>query len=144
MRCIPLAMRLYRFWQYYSMESDFFGFHTEKGKKVREKSTKAQLEYMKKTAPKRYHEALTPKMEFGCKRKVMDTDYLACLHRDNMELIHSDPIEEITATGVRTRAGRDIKADAIILANGFQTQRVLFPMEIRGERGISLSEHVRL
>ena len=143
MRYVPLAMRLYRFYIYADMELDFFGFYNVAGRKIRERLTRERIEYMKRTAPAKYHEALTPKTELGCKRKINDTDYFACLHNENMELVHADPIEEITATGVRTRSGREIRADAIILANGFETQRVLYPLDIRGEKGISLTEHVR-
>jgi cation diffusion facilitator CzcD-associated flavoprotein CzcO len=143
MRYVPLAMRLYRFYLYAMMEKDFLGFYQETGGSIREDLKRTQIEYMKKNAPERYHDALIPRTEIGCKRKVMDTDYLACLHRDNVELVHSDPIEEVTETGVRTRSGREVHADAIILANGFQTQQMLFPMEITGEKGVTLNEHVR-
>lgn len=74
----------------------------------------------------------------------MDTDYLACLHRENVELVHSDTIEEITEAGVRTRSGREVHAVAIGLATGFQTQQVLYPMEIKGEKRVTLNEHVDL
>lgn len=142
MAYVPLAMRLYRFWHYALMESDFFGFGLESGRKIRENNKKERVAYMKKTAPERYHEALTPKIEIGCKRNVMDTDYFACLHRENVELVYSDPIKEITESGVRTESGREVNADAIVLATGFQTQQVLYPLEIKGEMGISLTEHV--
>jgi cation diffusion facilitator CzcD-associated flavoprotein CzcO len=95
---------------------------------------------MKNHAPERYHDALIPQTEIGCKRKVIDTDYLA----ENVELVHSDPIKEVTEAGVHTQSGRQVYADAIILANGFQTQQVLFPIEITGEKGITLNEHVCL
>ena len=143
-RHVPLAMRAYRAWVYYSMESDFSGFYVTSGGRIREGLKKEQSEYIRKLAPERYHEALVPKTEIGCKRKVMDTDYLACLHRDNVELVFSDPVAAIEEDGVRTKSGRHIKADAIILATGFATQQVLFPMDIRGEKGISLVEHVSL
>lgn len=135
-------MRLYRFWQYFLMESDFFAFGIESGRKLRQTAMKERIAYMKKTAPERYHEALIPKIDFACKRNVMDTDYFACLHRENVELVHSDPIKEITEFGVRTESGKEVNADAIVLANGFQTQQVLYPLEIKGEKGISLTDHV--
>ncbi|KAK2765506.1 hypothetical protein FQN54_008360 [Arachnomyces sp. PD_36] len=141
MAYVPLAMRLYRFWQYFLMESDFIAFGTESGRKMRQAAMKERTAYMKKMAPEKYHEALTPKIDFACKRNVMDTEYFECLHRDNMELVHSDPIKEITEFGVRTESGREVNADAIVLANGFQTQRVLYPLEIKGEKGISLTDH---
>ncbi len=72
----------------------------------------------------------------------MDTDYLECLTRDNVELIYEDPIEEIVEDGVRTKSGRMIRADAIILANGFQVERPLVSLNLYGEGGISVAEHV--
>ncbi|KAH8700799.1 putative flavin-binding monooxygenase [Talaromyces proteolyticus] len=143
MRYIPLAMRLYRFWLYADMEKDFFGFYLSTGGKIRRDLTNTRIEYMKRTAPVKYHAALTPATEIGCKRKVNDTDYFDCLHNDNMELVWDDPVTTITETGVRTKSGRELYADAIILANGFETQKVLYPLssEIRGEGGVSLDEH---
>lgn len=144
MRYVPLAMRLYRFSLYADMEKDFFGFYLATGGHIRRGLTDERLEYMKRTAPAKYHASLTPSTEIGCKRKVNDTDYFDCLHNANMELVAEDPITEITETGVKTKTGRELKADAIILANGFQTQKVLYPLsaDIRGEGGISLDEHV--
>lgn len=142
MRNLPLAMRLYRWYQYYLMESEFAAFDIDKGEKIRAAQVQERIEYMKRTAPTKYHEALIPKTEIGCKRKVLDTDYFSCLHNENMELVYADPIQEIIEDGVRTGSGREVKADAIILATGFQTQRFLYPIEIRGEKGLSLSEHV--
>jgi hypothetical protein len=142
MAYVPLAMRLYRFWIYVDMESDFLGFYLASGEKIRGNLTRERIEYMKRTAPEKYHEALTPKTEIGCKRKVNDTDYLTCLHNDNVDLVWADPIDEITESGVRTKSGREVSADAIILANGFETQQVLYPLDIKGEKGVSLTAHV--
>ncbi|KAF3484047.1 4-hydroxyacetophenone monooxygenase [Arthroderma uncinatum] len=141
MRYVPLAMRSYRAWHFSWLEYSFREFYLESGRKLREDQTVTHLDYMRRTAPAKYHDVLTPKIEFGCKRKVMDTDYFACLHRENMELVATDPIEEITETGVITKSGKAVDADAIVLANGFQTQQVLYPLDIKGEKGISLTEH---
>jgi cation diffusion facilitator CzcD-associated flavoprotein CzcO len=142
MRYVPLAMRLYRLWIYLAMESDFYSFKLTEGRQVRESLRHVQTAYIKANAPEKYHAALVPSFEIGCKRKVMDTDYLACLHQDNVELIHSDPIEEISENGVRTRSGAEIAADAIVLANGFETQQLLHPLKIEGRGGRTLNEHV--
>ncbi|KAL4753480.1 hypothetical protein BDW72DRAFT_190934 [Aspergillus terricola var. indicus] len=142
-RHVPLVMRCFRCAIFLYLESYFSTFKRVSGKKTREARMKSQLAYLKEMAPKEYHEILTPKIELGCKRRVMDTDYLACLHRGNMELVHDDPIERITIDGVRTNSGRKIYADAIILATGFKTAHPLFPIgdNIRGEGGVTLSEH---
>lgn len=141
MRYVPLAMRLYRFKLYADMEKDFAGFDVETGAKIRQDLKEENRAYVQRTAPEKYWDALIPRHEIGCKRKVMDTDYLACLHRENVEMVHDDPVEEIVEDGVRTRSGRTVKADAIILATGFEVFRMLFPMEIIGEDGTSLNEY---
>ncbi|KAL4927249.1 flavin-containing monooxygenase [Aspergillus undulatus] len=140
-RNIPFTMRLFRCAIFLYLESYFTTFKRAAGKKTRERRAKSQTAYIKRTAPERYHDVLIPKMELGCKRRVMDTGYLACLHRTNMELVHDDPVKAITATGVRTNSGREIYADAVILATGFKTTQPLFPIEVRGEGGVSLTEH---
>ena len=92
MRYVPLAMRMYRCYQYYLMESDFDGFDIEKGRPIRQELAKENEAYVKRMAPRKYWDALIPKSEIGCKRKVLDTDYLSCLHRENVELISDDPV----------------------------------------------------
>ncbi|KAF2654527.1 cyclohexanone 1,2-monooxygenase [Lophiostoma macrostomum CBS 122681] len=141
MRYVPLAMRLYRGHQYYLMESDFAGFDIEKGRPIRQELARENEAYVKRMAPRKYWDALIPKAEIGCKRKVLDTDYLSCLHRENVELVSDDPVEEIIENGVRTRSGRNIDADAIVLAIGFSTQQMLFPMQISGTNGLSLNDY---
>lgn len=120
----------------------FSGFHVSKGLQEREGWTAEATRYIRQHAPPKYVEALIPKSVIGCKRRVNDTDYLACLHRDNVELVFDDPIAEIIETGVRTRGGRVVPADAIVLATGFETQKLLQAVDIRGENGTSLLEHV--
>ncbi|KAL6151292.1 hypothetical protein ACJQWK_10798 [Exserohilum turcicum] len=141
MRYLPLAMRLYRAKLYYEMERDFGAFDTDTGRGLRQMLAKENAGYVKKMAPRKYWDALIPKTEVGCKRKVLDTDYLKTLWRDNVELISDDPVDRITETGVVTQSGREVPADAIILATGFATQQMLFPMEITGRDGMSLGQY---
>ncbi|KAI0193038.1 hypothetical protein EV127DRAFT_490282 [Xylaria flabelliformis] len=141
MRWVPFAMRLYRAKLYWEKERDFEGFDVTSGSKIRKNWTRDAAEYIFRNSPAKYQDFLVPKTEIGCKRRVNDTDYLACLHRDNVELVYRDPIKEIISTGVRTESGRIITADAIILGQGFETQKPLAPMEIIGKSGISINEH---
>ncbi|KAH4042377.1 hypothetical protein HBI09_012160 [Parastagonospora nodorum] len=141
MRYVPLAMRLYRFKHYYDMERDYAGFNIETGRPIRQSLAQENEAYVKKTAPPKYWDALIPKTEIGCKRKVLDTEYLKSLWKDNVELISNDPAERITETGVVTKSGREITADAIVLAIGFATQQMLCPMEIVGRDGLKLNDY---
>lgn len=138
MKYMPFAMRLYRFKLYADMEKDFASMETEKGAHIRQGLIEENERYVKRMAPEKYWDALIPKHEIGCKRKVMDTNYLSSLHRSNVELIASDPVTELTTHGVKTASGRELHADAIVLATGFQVFRMLFPMEIHGRNGQSL------
>ncbi|KAF2270988.1 cyclohexanone 1,2-monooxygenase [Lojkania enalia] len=141
MRYVPLAMRIYRAYFYLQMERDFAGFDIEGGRSIRRDLAEENEAYVRRMAPRKYWDFLIPKTEIGCKRKVLDTDYLSTLHNGNVELIPDDPVEEIMESGVRTNSGREIAADAIVLAIGFATQQMLFPMEIIGRDGLSLNKY---
>ncbi|KAI0905325.1 putative monooxygenase [Ustulina deusta] len=141
MKWIPFSMRIYRSVQNYYAEYDFLSFDLSAGAAIRKLYADYQGAYIRRVSPEKYHEFLVPKTEVGCKRRVMDTDYLECLTRDNVELIYEDPIEEIVEDGVCTKSGRMIRADAIILANGFQVERPLVSLNLYGEGGISVAEH---
>ncbi|EKG20965.1 hypothetical protein MPH_01722 [Macrophomina phaseolina MS6] len=134
-------MRAYRWSLFLALEAGFASFAIENGRAAREKATREQTAYIRANAPAKYADSLVPTTVLGCKRKVMDTGYLACLHKPNVELLQNDPIARIEEDGVVTRAGRTVRADAIVLANGFRTQQPLFPMEIVGEGGESLEAH---
>jgi cation diffusion facilitator CzcD-associated flavoprotein CzcO len=142
MRYVPLAMRLYRFKHYYDMERDYAGFNIESGRPIRQSLAQENEAYVKRVAPRKYWNALIPKTEIGCKRKVLDTEYLKSLWQENVELISDDPVERIIEDGVVTKSGREVTTDAIVLAIGFATQQMLCPMEIVGRDRISLNDHV--
>jgi len=81
---------------------------------------------------------LTPDYPIGCKRILISDDYLPALQRDNVDLI-TDPIEAITATGVKT-ADRMREVDVIIMATGFRPFDILESIEVIGPSGRSLGE----
>ncbi|OAL23963.1 hypothetical protein AYO20_10813 [Fonsecaea nubica] len=136
-------MRFCRSWLYCTLERDFYGFKINAGKRIRDSLKRTQITYIKRTAPVKYYDVLIPKTEIDCKRKVMDTDYLARLHQDSVELVATDPIQTITETGVKTQSGREIHWDAIMLANGLKTGQILHRLEVYGQGGISLNGYVR-
>lgn len=99
--------------------------------------------YIRKTAPSKYHDILIPKGKElipGCKRRVFDTDYLPSLRRDNVEL-ETDPLVEIKENSVVTKSGKELKADVIVMANGFNVTRMGFPMLVYGESGKTMQEY---
>jgi cation diffusion facilitator CzcD-associated flavoprotein CzcO len=62
---------------------------------------------------------LTPDYEIGCKRPSVSNTYLRMFNRPSVELI-SEPIERVTARGVRTVDGRERAIDVLVLATGFR------------------------
>ena len=78
---------------------------------------------------------------FFTKRPPLETNYYVTFNRENVTLrdVRSAPIEEITASGVRTTDG-EYEVDAIVFATGFDTMTgTLFRMGIRGRNGVTLS-----
>jgi cation diffusion facilitator CzcD-associated flavoprotein CzcO len=79
---------------------------------------------------------------YSAKRPPIDTDYFETFNRPNVSLVdlRADPIERITADGIRTRS-REHPLDVIVFATGFDAMTgPLLKMEIRGRAGRSLRE----
>jgi 4-hydroxyacetophenone monooxygenase len=68
------------------------------------------------------------------KRMLRDNYWYKMLTRDNVDLV-TDPIERITADGVVTTSEKFWPADVLVLATGFDAQRMLAPMHIEGRDG---------
>lgn len=82
-------------------------------------------------------EKLCPKdYPYGSKRPPIDTHYYETFNRENVSLVdlRESPIEEITATGVRTTA-QDYEVDIIVFATGFDAMTgSLLKIDVRGRR----------
>jgi len=79
---------------------------------------------------------------YGAKRPPIDTDYFETFNRANVRLVdvRADPIQEITETGLRTRAEHH-PLDVIVFATGFDAiTGALLAIDIRGRDGQSLRE----
>jgi len=79
---------------------------------------------------------------YSAKRPPIDTDYFETFNRPNVSLVdlRADPIERITAGGIRTRT-REIPLDVVVFATGFDAMTgPLLKMDIRGRAGRSLRE----
>lgn len=86
---------------------------------------------------------LTPQYEIGCKRPSVSNTYLRTFNRPNVELV-SEPIERVTAAGVRTADGREREIDVLILATGFRlaTDPENYRLNpVRGRDGFDLARY---
>ncbi len=85
---------------------------------------------------------LCPTHTIGCKRLCVDSGYYATYNRPNVRLvdISQQPIDEITATGLRT-GGKDYEFDAIVLATGFDAiTGTLMRLDLRGRDGLRIQD----
>ena len=82
---------------------------------------------------------VTPRDEIGCKRLMLTDEWYPTLTKPNVELI-TDPIAEITPSGVRLEDGSERPADVLVLATGFRSHGFVAPMEIVGAGGRTLAE----
>lgn len=82
---------------------------------------------------------LTPDYEIGCKRMVMDNAYYPSLQRDDVSL-HTDPIQSVTATGIRTANGLEHEVDVIIFGTGFHVNDKWVNLDLVGVGGHSIGD----
>jgi cyclohexanone monooxygenase len=78
----------------------------------------------------------------GSKRPCIGTDYYETFNRENVELVdlRAEPIESVTATGLRTSAG-EYELDVLVLATGFDAiTGAILRIDVQGTGGRSLRE----
>lgn len=137
---VLLFLRLHRFQIFLLAEKDFQLFPmTKRGAQLRASRRKAVERYMRSTAPSKHHDLLIPDFDLGCKRRIFDCGYLKSLHAPNLVLTDRKALE-IVPEGVRTATGI-IKADIIVMANGFRTNEFISPMVVTGRNGQTLTDH---
>ncbi|KKK25400.1 hypothetical protein AOCH_004515 [Aspergillus ochraceoroseus] len=84
-------------------------------------------------------DALTPSYPPGCRRILTSDDYYPTLNKEHVRL-ETRPVQRITALGIETADGEMNEVDLIVYATGFRTVEFLYPMNISGARGRTLSE----
>ena len=84
-------------------------------------------------------EKVTPHFQIGCKRILISNDYYPALDRDNVDLV-TDPIAEVTPTGIRTADGTEREIDVLIVATGFHTTDMPIAAHVKGRDGRTLAD----
>ncbi|MGK5627883.1 flavin-containing monooxygenase [Streptomyces sp. URMC 123] len=85
---------------------------------------------------------LTPSYRVGCKRPSLAKGYWRAFTRENVDLV-TEPIAEVTETGIRTADGEERDLDVLILATGFHVLDNLPPFPVHGKGGRDLKEFWR-
>ncbi|MES2068851.1 MAG: NAD(P)/FAD-dependent oxidoreductase [Pseudomonadota bacterium] len=138
LRHVKASQWAYRALNYARNEWRYIAF----GKKpvLMQATQKLALRYMHKhVSDPELRRKLTPDYTMGCKRILLVNDYYPALSRSNVAL-HTCGIREVRANSIVDRDGQERPADAIILATGFDLERILGPLELRGRGGVSLQQ----
>ena len=156
---VPGLGRILRFLLFLYAEATWLSVGTSGySTKRRERFQKRLLTHLKTTVPERYQRILTPDFGVGCKRIIIDNQWFHSLNQPNMELT-TRPIVSVQAAGItlgpvpsilgssgvddisNTASDQVEKhADAIVLANGFETATYLHRLKVRGTGGKVLQE----
>lgn len=153
MKSVPGLKELMRFLIFLGAEDQFLKLfpntpYAEKNRKIYEEKL---LRHMKRLVPEKYWETMTPDYGVGCKRRIFDKRWLTSLNDPKIELT-TQPLTRITESGVVIGPGatypkninqedypeREVPADIIVLANGFDTTRWLHPLKVVGQDGKDL------
>ncbi|KAI2722572.1 hypothetical protein CBS147332_3501 [Penicillium roqueforti] len=137
------------------MEKNFQDMFTDTAwsRRARPQLEKKFLEHMRQTAPEKYYEILTPNYSLGCKRRVIGGTWYRSLNAPNVVLT-TQPLTRVNAKSVTLGTGRhypphksedavevrEIPADVIIMANGFETNQWLHPLKVIGREGKDMEE----
>jgi cation diffusion facilitator CzcD-associated flavoprotein CzcO len=82
---------------------------------------------------------VTPDYTIGCKRILLSSDYYPALTRPNVDLV-TDPIAEISKTGVVCADGSGYDVDVIIYGTGFKTVKAVAELNVAGRDGVKLAD----
>lgn len=143
-RNVPLYGRAFRYrvWKNTDALHTLYLTGSEELDKQRADAQKEAEAYMRSTAPAKYLDMLIPKFPLGYKRRVFDPGYLACLHKNNVELT-TERVQGFTETGLVTSSQRQLDFDAVVLSTGFKIQEFLSPISVTGKGGEALNQHRR-
>ena len=153
MKAIPGSQAFLRFAIFAHTEMDFFKIfpNTPYAAKQRKIYEAKLLKKLHKTVPEKYWDIMTPDYGVGCKRRIWDQGWLNSLNDSRIELT-TQPLRSVTESSVVIGPGavypknanqedfpeRDIPADVIVLANGFDMTRWLHPLTVIGKGGHDL------
>ncbi len=73
------------------------------------------------------------------KRMLLDNGWFAAVTREDVDLVTEDVVE-VLPHGIVTASGEEHSADVLVLATGFKTLGMLWPMQVHGRDGVALRD----
>ncbi|BGO94276.1 hypothetical protein NBRC10512_002724 [Rhodotorula toruloides] len=143
-RWVPGLITIYRFAVFLLCESYFALFDTVGGAKGRRAIHKVSSDYIRRTAPAKFHDKLEYDFEFGQKRRIIDySNMTSALHDPKFDLLFPDSIASAKGRTVITESGKEVPADVVVTATGFKVADYLFPLKVYNGDGESLVDRLK-
>lgn len=137
-RHIPLAQRAHRLYLLAKANHRFTAYNARS--RMQRKMQQLCTDFINTTIhDPEVRAAVTPDYAWGCKRPIVASTFYPSLNRDNVTLI-PHAVTRVTKTGLIDTTGTETDIDVLILSTGFQPQRFLNSITIRGRDGASLHD----
>jgi cation diffusion facilitator CzcD-associated flavoprotein CzcO len=134
---VPAAQKLSRWRTYWQFERNAAGFLGNRNAK--QKYQERALKFIADSiADPVLREAVTPRYDPGCKRRLVSDDWYRTLTRDNVHLVTSEAAT-IRPNSVVAKDGTEVPADALVLGTGYSATDFLAPMKVFGLDGLELN-----
>lgn len=137
-RHLPFFQKAYRTAIYWAREG-FVPAFTWQPRLAAPAKAQALANIRKGISDPELRKAVTPDYEIGCKRILISNTWYPALDRDDVDLV-TDPIAEITPTGVATRDGTHREIDCLVVATGFYTTDQPIAHHVKGRDGRTLAD----
>lgn len=148
---VPFYAQWYRFWLFWMLTDGIYAAVQNDPKwkgppnsvsEVNEMMRQMLAMYIAQQLPDRADlvEKMTPAYPAGGKRIVRDNGvWLSTMKRENVQVV-TEPIREITPSGIVTADGKEHAVELIIYGTGFTASQFLSPIKFKGRGGVDLHE----
>lgn len=135
-RRVPLLHRAHRKLLYWFRELVGLGFRRPVFHKPGEFIARWHL--ARQIRDRQLRKKLTPNYRMGCKRVIVSSQYYPAFTATNVDLI-TEAVQSFTRDGLQTQSGQFYRADAVVLATGFDLSNFHGAATTFGRSGKSLA-----
>lgn len=107
---------------------------------VRNRNYQLSINYMNRECPEEYKLTIIPSFTIGCKRLIIDHDYLQTLHDSKMD-IKPSTIAKVKPRSVVLQDGTELAADVIIACTGYNVSKTVKGVNFIGRDGINVQDY---